>query len=177
MRGTPDYLVPGWAGGADPELPRYLDTADAAAYAGRSRDTILKACQSGTLVATQRVKSGTWAVRPASIDSWLSSRRTQAEMTAEVNLKQEIWDELAKVLSTSSNSDVRQAAFQRRENRYDEAGLELHTIGLAEQGREPLAEQLVEQFHGGSRVDVVLVGLGLLCGLVASIWGTWLPSA
>jgi ethanolamine ammonia-lyase small subunit len=63
------------------------------------------------------------------------------------------------------------------EERYQQAGLDLQTIELAEQGREPLAEKLVEEFHGGSRVDVVLVGAGLLCGLAASIWGTWLPSA
>jgi len=108
---------------------------------------------------------------------WLSSRRTQAEMAAEIALKQEIWNELAGVLSTSTDSGVRQAALLKREERYDRAGLELQTIELIEQGREPLAEKLVKQFYGGSRVDAVLVGLGLLCGLAASIWGTWLPNA
>jgi len=53
-------------------LPRYFNTAGAARYANRSRDTIAKACQSGELFATQRVKGGTWAIRPASIDSWLN---------------------------------------------------------------------------------------------------------
>jgi excisionase family DNA binding protein len=52
-------------------LPRYFNTAGAARYANCSRDTIAKACQSGELFATQRVKGGTWAIRPASLDSWL----------------------------------------------------------------------------------------------------------
>lgn len=108
---------------------------------------------------------------------WFASRRSQAQMRAEVEAKQEIWDEMAEVLSVETDSELRQAAFALREERYQQAGLELQTIELAEQGREPLAEKLVEEFHGGSRVDVVLVGLGLLCGLAASIWGTWLPSA
>jgi len=64
-------------GGVEPvpasesSLPRYFNTAGAARYANRSRDTIAKACQSGELFATQRVKGGTWAIRPASLDSWL----------------------------------------------------------------------------------------------------------
>lgn len=108
---------------------------------------------------------------------WLSSRRTQARMAAEIALKRKIWDELDSVLATSTDTADREAAFLKRRDRHDEAGLELQTIELAEQGREPLAEKLVQQFHGGSRVDAVLVGLGLLCGLAASIWSTWLPSA
>ena len=72
IRGVPEHSVPGWAAsGADPEPPRYLDTAGAAAYAGKSRDTILKACQSGALFATQRVKGGGWSIRPTSVDAWL----------------------------------------------------------------------------------------------------------
>ena len=39
-----------------------------------------------------------------------------------------------------------------------------------------LAERIIHELDQGSRIDVVLVGLGLLCGLAASIWGTWLPS-
>lgn len=61
--------------------------------------------------------------------------------------------------------------------RHEEAGLEPHSSQSVNDGREFLAERIIRELDQGSRVDVVLVGLGLLCGLAASIWGTWLPSA
>ena len=53
------------------ELPRHMTVREAADYARRSTSTVLDACQSGALFAKQRVKGGTWSIRPASIDAWL----------------------------------------------------------------------------------------------------------
>jgi len=53
------------------ELPRHMTVREAADYARRSTSTVLDACQSGALFAKQRVKGGTWSIRPASVDAWL----------------------------------------------------------------------------------------------------------
>jgi len=54
-------------------------------------------------------------------------------------------------------------------------GLEPWTRDSMDTGREFLAEGIIRGLEGSSRGDVLLVGIGLVCGLAASIWGTWLP--
>lgn len=83
---------------------------------------------------------------------------------------------MAQALSVETDSEMHRAALMRRRERYPQAGLELQTIELAEQGQEPLARRLVEEFRGSMRVGVVLVGLGAFCSLAASIGRTWLPN-
>lgn len=77
----------------------------------------------------------------------------------------------------SSTQEQREAAHALWMKRHEEIGIEPHTYRHIEEGREVLAERIIHELDQGSRVDVALVGLGLLCGLAASIWGTWLPSA
>jgi hypothetical protein len=42
-------------------------------------------------------------------------------------------------------------------------------------GVEPVAESLVHGLSQGSQVDLWVAGVGLILGLAASIWGTWIP--
>ena len=68
-------------------------------------------------------------------------------------------------------------AVDRYEAAHRELGLTPHARDSVKRGYEPLAEMIIYELDQGSRVNVLLVGLGLLCGLTASIWSTWLPSA
>lgn len=79
--------------------------------------------------------------------------------------------------SESTTPEQREAARVLWVKRHEEIGIEPHTYQHVNEGRELLAERIIRELDQGSRVDVVLVGLGLLCGLAASIWGTWLPNA
>lgn len=59
-----------------PEVPRVFTTATAAAYTGHHPDTIAKACGTGELEATQRVKGGRWSIGRDALDAWaLAPRR------------------------------------------------------------------------------------------------------
>jgi len=60
-----------------------LTVREAAAYAKRSEDWILKACQSGALFATQRVKGGKWSIREESVDHWLDGTSNPARAAVE----------------------------------------------------------------------------------------------
>ena len=77
----------------------------------------------------------------------------------------------------SQDTQLYRDAVDRWEAAHHELGLTPHTRDSVKRGYEPLAEMIIHELDQGSRVDVVLVGLGLLCGLAASIWSTWLPSA
>lgn len=77
--------------------------------------------------------------------------------------------------AAASAQPEREAALQRWYDRHDAAGVEPHTRQTLEDGREVLAERSVRELNTGSRADLVLVGLGLLCGLAASVWSIWLP--
>ncbi|TWX37425.1 helix-turn-helix domain-containing protein [Frigoribacterium sp. ACAM 257] len=57
---------------APAEDSAWLSTREAAARVGLPEDTVRKACQTGELFATQRVKYGTWRVRPALVDTWMN---------------------------------------------------------------------------------------------------------
>lgn len=58
--------------GVDATAPKWFTVKSAAAYANRHHDTIRKACQSGLLPATQRVKGGSWSIQRSDLDAWLS---------------------------------------------------------------------------------------------------------
>lgn len=60
-----------------------LTVKEAADYAKRSPDWVLKACQSGALFATQRVKGGKWSIREESIDHWLDGTPDPARAAVE----------------------------------------------------------------------------------------------
>lgn len=61
------------------------------------------------------------------------------------------------------------------QNRHAAVGLEPVTYETINQGREFLAERIVRELDRTTKSDVVLIGLGLLCGLVASVWSIWIP--
>jgi len=83
----------------------------------------------------------------------------------------------AELHAVTSRDDVtpeeREAAGLRWRQQHDAAGMYVTTWNTI--GEEPLAERIIVELREGSRLDFWLVGLGLLCGLAASIWGTWLP--
>lgn len=54
------------------------------------------------------------------------------------------------------------------------AGLEPWSFTAVNDGREFLAERIIQELDTWSRADVWLVGIGLLCGLTAGIWDIWL---
>jgi len=59
-----------------PDGPRVFTTATAAAYTGHHPDTIAKACGTGELEATQRVKGGRWSIGREALVAWaLAPRR------------------------------------------------------------------------------------------------------
>jgi hypothetical protein len=49
-----------------------LTVVQAATMAQRHRSTIERACASGELVASQRVKGGRWSIRVSDLEEWLS---------------------------------------------------------------------------------------------------------
>lgn len=57
---------------------------------------------------------------------------------------------------------------------HSEAGIEPWTNRSVSEGREFLAERIIRELDTSTRGDVILVGLGLLCGLTAGIWDIWL---
>jgi len=69
----------------------------------------------------------------------------------------------------------RDEANARWQQQHELAGIRLTTRNTV--GEEPLAERIILELREGSRLDFWLVGAGLLCGLVASLWSVWLPSA
>jgi hypothetical protein len=104
--------------------------------------------------------------------------RSVSRMDGERVARDTFTDELRAVTQNdASTQDQREEAHALWVRQHEEIGIKPLTYGNLEQGREPLAERIIRELDQGSRVDVVLVGAGLLCGLAASIWGTWLPSA
>lgn len=85
----------------------------------------------------------------------------------------------AELHAVTSRSDVTQqehnAALARWQQQHALAGIRLSSWDTI--GEEPLAERIILELREGSRLDFWLVGTGLLCGLVASMLSTWLPSA
>ena len=49
----------------------WFTTAEAAAHARRHPDTVKKACQSGELHGTQRVRGGNWRIHRDCLEAWL----------------------------------------------------------------------------------------------------------
>jgi len=100
--------------------------------------------------------------------------RAVVRLQREQRLRSQYSGELHAVTSredvTLAESD---AALQRWRQQHEAAGIYAATWNTV--GEEPLAERIILELREGSRLDFWLVGLGLLCGLAASIWGTWLP--
>jgi len=100
--------------------------------------------------------------------------RAVVRLQREQRLRSQYSAELHAVTSredvTLAESD---AALQRWQRQHETAGIHVPTWNTV--GEEPLAERIIVELREGSRLDFWLVGLGLLCGLAASIWGTWLP--
>jgi len=99
-------------------------------------------------------------------------KRMDADRAARTQFSAELHEVTHDPESTHEEQAI---ALTRWRQQHAEAGIEAHTYKTLEEGREVLAERIIRELEQGSRVDVVLVGLGLLCGLAASIWGTWLP--
>jgi len=57
------------------QVLQVLDTTQAAVAAGRHRDTIKRALESGDLHGSQRCKGGRWWIRAECFNAWLSGGR------------------------------------------------------------------------------------------------------
>lgn len=77
-------------------------------------------------------------------------------------------------LSQGARGDPLSAEADRWVAAYEVAGLEAPTIANLGSGREPIAEDLVRELSEGSQADLWIAGAGLVLGLVASVWGTWI---
>ena len=77
-------------------------------------------------------------------------------------------------LSQETRGKLLNAETRRWIAAYEAAGLEAPTIANLGSGREPIAEDLVRELSEGSQADLWVAGAGLVLGLVASVWGTWI---
>ena len=50
--------------------PSRLSVKEAAVIAGRHPDTVREACRANELCSKQRVKGGTWQIRPDCLEAW-----------------------------------------------------------------------------------------------------------
>lgn len=71
-------------------------------------------------------------------------------------------------------AELRRAADSEYVAAHTTVGLEPWTLTSMDVGREFLAERIIRELDTSTRGDVVLVGIGLLCGLAAGIWDVWL---
>lgn len=108
----------------------------------------------------------------------LSAQRTARRLREDEIANQSADDELSaaqRAADTISDRDERERA--KREavrvwyQRYADRGLLAPSIEHS--AREPLAERLIGEIAVGSRGDAILVGIGLVLGLAASLWSTW----
>ncbi|PZE73439.1 hypothetical protein [Curtobacterium sp. MCBD17_019] len=91
------------------------------------------------------------------------------------DLRNRLRDEYHHALAAANSPRAREAASVHWRSAHEEAGLEPYTRDSIGEGREYLAERIIRELSAGSRLDFVLVGIGLLCGLAASVWSIWLP--
>lgn len=101
----------------------------------------------------------------------------QRRMDGERALRNEIRDRLrlrqkAAPEGTAGNEDLQMAMVAWRAE-HEAADIEPFTWQSVNDGREFLAERIILELARNSRSGTVLVGIGLACGLAASIWGTW----
>lgn len=104
-------------------------------------------------------------------DAAAAVTRMENDRSVRERLRVQLKDDLA-AAGTQEEAD---AAHQRWRVDHAAAGVEPHTYAIVESGREVLAERIIRELSAGSRTDLVLVGLGLLCGVAASVWSIWLP--
>lgn len=104
------------------------------------------------------------------------AHRGVARLRREQRLREQYSADLRAVTSRSDvTQDEHDAALGRWRQQHTLAGIRITSWDTA--GDEPLAERIILELREGSRLDFWFVGVGLLCGLVASLWSTWLPSA
>ena len=121
-----------------------------------------------TVAAFVLSAAGLWRARSGARDGVKA-------MNEERRLRDELLTEMqATTRSEDASHEAKAAANAIWHAKHEAAGLEAHDARAVRDGREFLAERIIHELDQGSRLDVVLVGLGLLCGLAASIWGTWL---
>lgn len=78
-------------------------------------------------------------------------------------------------LSTDKRNALLREASDRWRGWHVEAGIEPWTYQASNDAREFLAEGLIHDLSEGTRSDLWIAGAGLVLGLIASVWGTWLP--
>ena len=64
-----------------PAVPARLSVVQAAALAGCHIETIREALRAAELHGTQRVKGGTWRIRPECLDAWMDSEPCEHQST------------------------------------------------------------------------------------------------
>lgn len=68
-------MIPG--GGARTLTRFWFNTTQAGEYAGRHRDTVEKACQSGELHGVQRTKRGHWRIHKDCLEAWVAGAKCE----------------------------------------------------------------------------------------------------
>ncbi|TAJ48863.1 MAG: hypothetical protein EPO52_05695 [Herbiconiux sp.] len=112
------------------------------------------------------------------------ARKAAMQMDVERQQRADIRAEYARLgaLAKNETGKDRKAELEAEQAQYwmkahAAKGLEAWSYTMIETGRELLAERMIRGLDSSSRVDVILLGIGLVCGLTAGIWGTWLPNA
>lgn len=82
--------------------------------------------------------------------------------------------EAQKVPDVEGRNAASRAASASWLDAHNDAGIEPWTNRSVSEGREFLAERIIRELDTSTRGDVILVGVGLLCGLTAGIWDIWL---
>lgn len=106
---------------------------------------------------------------------WIGARRATTRLERERRARRWTLDELvaAQKEAGENQAELRAAMVKYQEDRAA-AGLPEWTYDAVTRGEEPFAERIVEEMASSTRVDVTLVGAGLILGLAASLWGIWL---
>jgi hypothetical protein len=133
----------------------------------------------GTVLANVCITVLTIAAFVLSATGLLFVRRDAAAAVARMDndrtVRERLRVQLRRDLDAAVTDEDREAALQRWRDDHAAADVEPHTYQTVETGREVLAERIIRELSAGSRTDLVLVGLGLLCGLAAGLWSIWLP--
>lgn len=123
-----------------------------------------------TIAAFGLSAAGLWLIRR-------DAERGVQRMESERQVREQFSAELFAATPVDVSQADRDVANARWRKQHEDAGLEPHSWKSVDAGREFLAERIIRELGQGTRVDFWLVGFGLLCGLAASLWSTWLPSS
>lgn len=107
-------------------------------------------------------------------------RETDAERRLRAAFRDEFEVTIATLAADKTMTATERSARQNKAHldwrqRHVDAGIEAWDGNASKLGREFLAERLVRDLNESTRTDFTIAGIGLVLGVIASIWGTWLP--